>query len=558
MVILQLKIMQFGKLKDREISLRPGMNVITGDNESGKSTIGMFIKAMIYGLDPAGPEYGRYLPYGFESGVFGGAMKVLVDGAFYEIFRNFLVNEEKLTITKQSDGSVVDDPEYWLLKAVSGVSRERYEETGFAAQFSLQQDLRKWSGSSLTASGEEEMKIRNRCRKAKKSLEDKRADFVSRLEPGMKEQYLEVSAESEEKTARLADRRLESEDNLSRLQKMEQDLERDAKRVETENREYAEKIRGAMMESKRLLEPYQALDVSKRGKKSILGAVFMTCGIALAVLMLYARSAWQIHVGSSIRFYCMLGGFALAFVLFAVGLALTIIRASKNAQLEKSLKLCEKLKARAEEDEKNYQYFLDHREEVEQKIDKQAFREQTIETMRERQAILNSEIDTLEKETEDLAVRTADLKARYEEQQSFEIEIRSLDLAIESLGKLGAASSAAANEVLAEGAMGYLAMLDKRKKDRLVIADDNTTSLITENGEIALSDLSMSAAQEVILTIRLAAVDENDPNRTLPIILDDVFAGFDTERLNSCLNLLRSLSRQIILFSSQTRERKLL
>ena len=106
--------------------------------------------------------------------------------------------------------------------------------------------------------------------------------------------------------------------------------------------------------------------------------------------------------------------------------------------------------------------------------------------------------------------------------------------------------------------MNYLSMLDKRKKDRIVIADDNTTTIITENGEVALSDLSMSAAQEVILAIRLAGVEEVDPNRTLPVILDDVFAGFDTERLNSCLNLLRSLSRQVILFSSQTRERRLL
>ena len=101
-------------------------------------------------------------------------------------------------------------------------------------------------------------------------------------------------------------------------------------------------------------------------------------------------------------------------------------------------------------------------------------------------------------------------------------------------------------------------MLSRRKKDRILISEDNTASVLSENGELALSDLSMSAAQEVILAIRLAGVEETDPNRTLPIILDDVFAGFDTERLNSCLNLLRSLSRQVVLFSSQSRERRLL
>ena len=66
MVILELKIAAFGKLKDRVIPLRPGMNVITGDNESGKSTIGAFILAMLFGAEADSTEYTRYLPYGFE------------------------------------------------------------------------------------------------------------------------------------------------------------------------------------------------------------------------------------------------------------------------------------------------------------------------------------------------------------------------------------------------------------------------------------------------------------------------------------------------------------
>ena len=130
-------------------------------------------------------------------------MKVLVDGAFYEVFRNFLAGSEELRVTKQSDGTVVDDPYFWLIKAVSGVSRERYEETGFAAQFSLQQDLRKWNGSAANPRGSEELKIRNQYRKARKVLAEKRTEFENRIDPEAGDSYERVVAEADEKEQRL-------------------------------------------------------------------------------------------------------------------------------------------------------------------------------------------------------------------------------------------------------------------------------------------------------------------------------------------------------------------
>ena len=41
----------FGRLADRELVLRPGMNLIHGDNETGKSTWVAFLLAMLYGID---------------------------------------------------------------------------------------------------------------------------------------------------------------------------------------------------------------------------------------------------------------------------------------------------------------------------------------------------------------------------------------------------------------------------------------------------------------------------------------------------------------------------
>lgn len=49
MIIKELKIKNFGKLKDKTITFDNGCNVIFGNNESGKTTIITFIRFMIYG-----------------------------------------------------------------------------------------------------------------------------------------------------------------------------------------------------------------------------------------------------------------------------------------------------------------------------------------------------------------------------------------------------------------------------------------------------------------------------------------------------------------------------
>ena len=44
MIIRELSLKHFGKFHDRKISLSPGINIIYGDNESGKTTVHSFIR----------------------------------------------------------------------------------------------------------------------------------------------------------------------------------------------------------------------------------------------------------------------------------------------------------------------------------------------------------------------------------------------------------------------------------------------------------------------------------------------------------------------------------
>ena len=109
--INKLKINAYGKLKDREIEFQDHINVIHGNNETGKSTILTFIVYMLYGIskNKNGKEYSdfeRYKPWDVEE--FSGKIEYILDnGETFEVFRDFkkknpqIFNEKKEDISKE-------------------------------------------------------------------------------------------------------------------------------------------------------------------------------------------------------------------------------------------------------------------------------------------------------------------------------------------------------------------------------------------------------------------------------------------------------------------------
>ena len=51
MIIKEVNIGKFGKLENQKYQFAPRINVIYGANESGKSTLMQFLKAMLFGLE---------------------------------------------------------------------------------------------------------------------------------------------------------------------------------------------------------------------------------------------------------------------------------------------------------------------------------------------------------------------------------------------------------------------------------------------------------------------------------------------------------------------------
>ena len=112
MKIENLKINAYGKLENKKIEFSDHINIIHGNNESGKSTLLNFISNIFYGTskNKKGKEYSDYDKYKpWNSEEFSGKITYRLDnGKKYEVFREFggkktpkIYNEQKEDISKQ-------------------------------------------------------------------------------------------------------------------------------------------------------------------------------------------------------------------------------------------------------------------------------------------------------------------------------------------------------------------------------------------------------------------------------------------------------------------------
>lgn len=89
MIINSLNVYGFGKLKDLQIQLTEGINLIEGHNEAGKSTLMAFMRAIFFGFETRRSLHLRYEP--IDGGKFGGSIDLLDEnGEKYRIERIFI------------------------------------------------------------------------------------------------------------------------------------------------------------------------------------------------------------------------------------------------------------------------------------------------------------------------------------------------------------------------------------------------------------------------------------------------------------------------------------
>ncbi|MBR6812479.1 MAG: hypothetical protein IKM51_03805, partial [Oscillospiraceae bacterium] len=137
-------------------------------------------------------------------------------------------------------------------------------------------------------------------------------------------------------------------------------------------------------------------------------------------------------------------------------------------------------------------------------------------------------------------------------------DIKAIDAALECLesaqNELQSDFSPKLNELAGE----YFARLTDGRYSSLAVGEGMTPEAGTLSSPLRRDErwLSEGTADQMYLAVRLALCDMLTPEA--PLILDDVFANYDDERMGLALEVLKELSsqRQVILFTCHTREKE--
>ena len=114
MIIKSLKLIGFGKFKNKDIKLENGINIIYAENEGGKTTIHNFIDGMFYGFLKPGSrqrnyleEHSKYKPW--NGGRYAGILSLEKDDTIYRIEREFTKNKESTKVIVENTGEDISN-----------------------------------------------------------------------------------------------------------------------------------------------------------------------------------------------------------------------------------------------------------------------------------------------------------------------------------------------------------------------------------------------------------------------------------------------------------------
>lgn len=145
MIIHEIKINGFGKHSNWELNFAEGVNVISGGNESGKSTVVAFIRAMLYGLSGRGAQNERKKFQPWDRSVkYGGEMSFEHKGVLYRAAAVFgeSKKEDNITLYNDTTGEIIPiEATKTIGEVILEIPPETYDLTVYAAQLSSKPDL---------------------------------------------------------------------------------------------------------------------------------------------------------------------------------------------------------------------------------------------------------------------------------------------------------------------------------------------------------------------------------------------------------------------------------
>lgn len=156
MIITKLHIENFGKLHDFDMNFTDGINQIYKENGWGKSSLSIFIKALLYGMpakargDSFNYERSRFYPW--QGGLYGGFLQIKTANIEYKITRFFGKTPEgdSLEILDLTNNQKLQNLNREIGEILFGVGRESFEVTAFFPQLKFISSANSQITASLT------------------------------------------------------------------------------------------------------------------------------------------------------------------------------------------------------------------------------------------------------------------------------------------------------------------------------------------------------------------------------------------------------------------------
>lgn len=510
MKITRLVLSDFGKFHQEEFRLAPGLNIATGANESGKTTLRQFIRSMFYGLErkrgikARKDDYTRFKPWDY--GRFQGILEFEAEGKMYRLFRNFLTTEKEMQLMEISTGREVKEPEEFLRNL--GLKSEAVYTNTF------------WIGNECAT---EEL------------LAGELKDYLANLAYGgglglnLQKSLGWLLAQKKELLKQMPEKELAvcMEEILTGEERKEQ-VDRARRTLEVQMRRRKE-LEGAIKVKKGMSEQLalERKQAEAKMRQKFHGEWLLTLLGALAAG--FGGITFLLPV---MQFKLLGGVISVCLLLCGLSLGLPMIKRGKQAAKNK-----EELEQQLAEKTRQLELYYEELTALLPEMEQERFC-----------------MEQAEEQLQQCDIR----KERYEElkcrQQELEKSVAAVNLAYTTLEQLSAEIYEEFEGKFAAALSEYAKAFTDHAYETLTADEDLVLKAVTEERSLELSDVSFGTGEQFYLALRFAAADVFDPEKRNPIILDDSFASFDDQRLESAVLALAKCGRQILLLSSTGRE----
>lgn len=599
MIIREANIGKFGKLENQKYQFAPQINVIYGANESGKSTLMQFLKAMLFGLEKTRVRktldtYNRYEPWDTPA-YFYGSMMFETGQQQFLLERNFYYKEKRARLVNIRDGEELS-VEYGDLDMLLGnVSAAAYENTCCIGQEQLLPGrelgvLLEDERSNLAQTGSGDFQLskalqeleqkRKNAEKTRKELEQQRLSHIHQLEvnqqvlerdiAGLKAQQEKQSTQQgtvQEQVRALQQQMKPVQTAYQTVCRREQEL-KSAVAQEQLEWEQVEREQWKREQFRREQEKTDALQ-QKSGKNAGFSPLLLigVAGLILAPVLRSAMDGFQ-KIAPALNIICIILILAGLVSAYRRNRAKKETDAAQNhrgqddrANGRADLQSVERERRKAALDQK-LQRVCQQKSTLEEQLQKLKDQKKSLQLQAARQEgsgdQLQSQIQEKEVELENLTEQVAELQQETLDEQHAREDRDALELAAETMSRLAARMSKALEHTLDKEMSGILAQITGNVHEQLQVTDGQGIVLAEQLQKRTPEAYSQGTMQQAYFSYRMAAGHMLMKEEPLPFLLDETFANYDEERLRQTLRWLAEQENQIFLFTCRETEMRLL